>query len=154
MRWRDISERFAEKWTLDTASGCWLWTGAVDDCGYGLTYSAKIRSRRAHRVSYQLHVGPIPSGLHVLHRCDVPACVNPDHLFLGTQSDNMADMVAKGRAGHPEGEANPNARLTAAQVDDIRARRGVQRQLDTAREFGVGRTCVQRIQCSDTWRAV
>lgn len=75
---------------------CWLWTGAVAGFGYGVCGS-RGRRARAHRVAYTLEVGPIPPGMQVLHRCDTPRCVRPDHLFLGTQLDNMRDMHAKGR---------------------------------------------------------
>ena len=75
-------------------NGCWLWNGHKDADGYGLAFHAK---RLAHRVSYEEFVSPIPKGLNVLHRCDVRCCVNPEHLFLGTQQDNMKDMYSKGR---------------------------------------------------------
>ena len=87
---------------VDKTSGCWLWTGSTNGCGYGqFTYNGKLE--KAHRVSWQIHHGPLPlwsghtTGICVLHRCDVPLCVNPDHLFLGTQGDNVADMIEKGR---------------------------------------------------------
>lgn len=76
-------------------SGCWLWIGVDDgDTGYG---RFGPRQHQAHRVSWLLYRGPIPAGLFVLHRCDVPRCVNPTHLFLGTQTDNVRDCIAKGR---------------------------------------------------------
>jgi hypothetical protein len=77
---------------------CWIYTGCLDHKGYG-TISTEVhgRPRKAHRVCYEHHFGPIPEGHGVLHRCDTPACVNPAHLFAGTQTDNMRDMVAKGR---------------------------------------------------------
>lgn len=93
-----------------TESGCWLWTGALMGAGYGTTYWSTPTQRgriiSAHRASYQLFVGEVPSGMHVLHRCDVMSCINPAHLFLGTHRENVADMVAKGRA------RNQNSRRT------------------------------------------
>lgn len=86
-------------------SGCWLFAGATDDKGYGLVSSRRGSAPlKAHRVSYEYHHGPIPRGLLVCHKCDTPACVNPEHLFLGTQLDNMRDCSAKGRL-------NPDSRL-------------------------------------------
>lgn len=91
-----IAERFDAKWQVEPNTGCHLWIGAVSDSGYG-SVSIKGKMRLAHRVSYELRVGPIPLGLLVLHRCDVRCCVNPDHLFLGTYADNENDKIAKGR---------------------------------------------------------
>lgn len=91
----DPVERFMSRVAVDP-DGCWLWTGLADQHGYGRIHF-EGRVTRAHRVSWMIHEGPIPEGQKVLHRCDTPACVRPDHLFLGTQADNMADMNAKGR---------------------------------------------------------
>ena len=93
---RPLVERFWEK-VVKTPT-CWLWTAAAQG-GYGVIGDPHRKGRvlRAHRVSWELHDGPIPSGMDVLHRCDTPACVRPDHLFLGTAADNIADMFAKGR---------------------------------------------------------
>jgi hypothetical protein len=77
--------------------GCWEWTGYIRPDGYGQFGVDRSIHERAHRMAYQLTAGPIPKGIDVCHRCDNPACVRPDHLFLGTRSDNMRDMVAKGR---------------------------------------------------------
>src|SRR5262245_7091110 len=80
-------------------SPCWLFVGARNNCGYGsITYGGWPEG--THRISWQLHRGPIPDGMWVLHRCDRPSCCNVDHLFLGTPQDNVDDMIAKGRAQH------------------------------------------------------
>lgn len=90
---RSLAERFDSKIERIPFSGCWIWTGRVmERNGYGT-----LGRNLAHRISWKLHSGPIPKGLYVLHRCDVSCCVNPEHLFLGTQLDNVRDMMAKGR---------------------------------------------------------
>lgn len=102
----------------DTNGGCWLWARSTVPGGYG-----KLRRVRSHRASYEAFKGPIPDGLFVCHKCDVPACVNPDHLFLGTSRDNIDDMVAKGRQcrwnGRREGHQNPRAKITEDQARAI-----------------------------------
>ncbi len=93
---KTLKERFDEKWIPVTETGCWLWTAHVRTKGYGrIIVNCKVK--HAHRVSWELHKGPIPDGLCVLHKCDVPSCVNPDHLWLGTDKDNTQDMIKKGR---------------------------------------------------------
>lgn len=150
-----------------TDGGCWPWHGASLR-GYGKFHSRSLnRQTYAHRWAYEFARGPIPDGLHVLHRCDNPPCCNPDHLFLGTHLDNVADMVAKGRGAkgdthgsrlHPEsvprGERHGCARLTAAQVAEIRAtplRRGEQRQF--ARRFGVSEATISMVVNGKVWGA-
>jgi len=90
------TDRFMEKVQPEPMSGCWLWDGAITGGGYG---EMRYLDRRqdAHRVAWMIHRGEIPDGLYVLHRCDVKLCVNPDHLFLGTQKQNIHDMMRKGR---------------------------------------------------------
>src|SRR5262245_32547225 len=79
-------------------SPCWLWAGSTNNCGYGyVTYGGGLEG--VHRISWELQHGPIPNGLWICHRCDRPGCLRPSHLFIGTPADNVADMVAKGRAG-------------------------------------------------------
>jgi len=98
-----LQERFDSKWMPEPFSGCWLWTGAVNQWGYGRIYTEKRRSRNAHRVSWMLHKGEIPYDRDVCHHCDVTGCVNPDHLFLGTARDNLVDSIQKGRRKYPVG---------------------------------------------------
>lgn len=80
-------------------SGCWQWFAGFDQRGYGV-FNIKSKPQKAHRVSYRIHVGKIPTKAHVLHRCDNPACVNPKHLFLGDQNINMKDMASKNRGAN------------------------------------------------------
>lgn len=130
---------------------CWVWKGARLSDGYGHLMVAG-RSYRAHRWSYEQNFGPIPPGLSVLHRCDSPPCVNPSHLFLGTQVDNMRDSAAKGRQGHP-GEKNGRAKLTAANVAAIRAaatgRYGERSEL--ARQYGISSNQIGLILDGRSW---
>lgn len=98
-----LRDRFDDKWTPEPNTGCWLWLAAGGRGGYGvikLPHSKKNSS--AHRVAFELYVGPVPPGMCVLHRCDTRACVNPAHLFLGTYEDNAHDMIRKGRAIRPD----------------------------------------------------
>ena|SRR3990167_4317214 len=136
-------------------SGCWLWTGhrsTHNGLTYGL-FSYKSQSWRVHRIAYTLAFGPIPSDKGVCHTCDTPLCVRLDHLFLGSQADNMQDAARKGRLRHPDpmsGEAHPQAKLTQAQVDMIRSERRTDRAW--AEQFGVSRGTVQLIRRGRTWR--
>lgn len=93
---RRLDMPFEERYTEEPNSGCWLWSGPIGRTGYGV-YQTRQGPIVAHRASFQIYKGPIPDGLYVLHKCDVRCCVNPDHLWLGTLSDNMQDMHDKGR---------------------------------------------------------
>lgn len=153
---------------VDTAGECWTWTAGRSKQGYGW-FSCQAVRWAAHRFSWVLHFGPIPPGIDVLHSCDNPPCVRPDHLFLGTDADNAADKESKGRGNHPSGlrhgsrtrpdrvlrgERHPGAKLTAPDVMVIRRRYaagGVSQQL-LAREFGVARSTVCAVVRGEHWR--
>lgn len=115
----DDARRFWAKVDKDSDGDCWLWTAATFKTGYG-AFRLYGQALKAHRVSYAMANGETPRNLHVLHRCDNPVCVNPSHLFLGTPRDNMRDMSLKGRANPSKGEASKTAKLTQADVDEIR----------------------------------
>jgi len=131
-------------------SGCWLWLGSFDDDGYGKGWGDG-KSEYAHRRSWKEHKGPILDDLWVLHRCDNPACVNPDHLFLGTHQDNVDDKMHKGRAaGQPPGELHWKAALTEDQVRMVEA--DPRRQSVIAAEYGIRQTAVSKIKLHQTWK--
>lgn len=137
---------FEQKYLPEPNTGCWLWTAGWDRYGYGMLAG----NVKAHRRSYELHVGEIPAGLCVCHKCDTPACVNPDHLFLGSNRDNVADMRAKGRA--IQGEAVHKAKLTEANVREILASLLPCHEL--ASLYGVSDTAISYIKLGKTWRSV
>ena len=134
-------------------TGCWLWLGYCDKDGYGhFSVDRSVAPVGAHRVSYEFYRGPVPRHLLVLHKCDVPACVNPDHLFVGTQKKNIADMYRKGRGPRRKGEMNPRARLSD---EDIRAiRLSAENQNALARRFGVTQSNISRIKSMKNWTHV
>lgn len=136
---------------VNKGADCWLWTGALDRYGYGRANRGVPSLRTgAHRVSWEIVNGEVSAGLFVCHRCDVPACVNPAHLFLGTNAENLADALKKGRIRR--GEEQGCAVLTEAQVIEIRWRLAVGddgRAL--AREFGVAEMTVSSIKSGRTW---
>lgn len=132
MSMRSLEDRFEGLTEWEPNSGCRLWTASANERGYGLV-KAWGRTRLAHRVAWVMERGPIPKGLQICHRCDTPSCVNVQHFFLGTQAENLADMIRKGRSAtgdrssarrHPEalsrGERHKWAKLTEEQVKEIR----------------------------------
>ncbi len=139
--------RFRDKFVTEPNSGCWLWTDATFPNGYG-RFKVDGKSLKAHRVSYELHNGLIPEGLHVCHTCDVRVCVNPDHLWLGTNQDNVNDRDAKGRQS--KGSANGQAKLTEEQVWELYHSEDTQREI--AAQYGVSPAQVSRIKRKKGWR--
>lgn len=138
-----IAKRFAEKHSK--SSGCWNWIAAKNGDGYG-KFWLNGKNVHAHRVAFELQNGEIPEGMHVLHRCDNPACVNPEHLFTGTHKENMLDMVKKGRRHKLSnfGIENGMSKLTDTQVDAIKS--DSRRVGKIALDFGISHQHVSKIK--------
>lgn len=132
---------------------CWVWLGSTSHNGYG-QFMINHSGIRPHRYSYEVHVGPIPNGLDIMHKCDNRLCVNPDHLGVGTKKDNITDKVSKGR--HAHGETISTAKLTNEQVYEIRRRYNrtsyhKSNVAELAKEFNVNRNCIIAIVNRETW---
>jgi hypothetical protein len=145
-----IDRIYAKTKKTDT---CWLWIGAKSSFGYGQIYSGGTRSSCAriihtHRAVWEYLFGAIPAGLCVLHRCDIPSCLNPDHLFLGDKADNTSDMRSKGRM--KVGTALPQTKLTEDDIKAIRMDTGSQSEI--ARRFGISKSHVHAIIHRRCWR--
>lgn len=147
-----LRERFLATVRKGQGGECWEWPIA-DAWGYGFIGEGGKHGRRlkAHRVAYEVFIGPIPDSLFVCHRCDNRRCVNPDHLFLGTHRDNMADMVTKKRGAGPghKGEDHGRAKLTEGQVLAIRSASGTLKEIGTA--FGIRHSQVWNIKNRVSW---
>lgn len=120
--------------------GCWEWQGATNHSGYGTIY-ADGKVRKTHRLSYEFSKGPIPDGIDVLHQCDNPLCINPDHLFLGTRADNVKDAASKNRL--PLNERHWNTKLSVEDVSNIR--KSTLTKAELAREYKVNRSTIVRV---------
>lgn len=148
-RWKDQPfVRFYKKVEIAYTT-CWAWTAYRTPLGYGLFYY-RGRMRPAHRVSWELHYGPIPDGLDVLHNCDTPYCVHPEHLFLGTQQTNMDDMVSKGRQS--KGTARSQHKLTDADV--VAIRQSTARPSAIAHQYGVDASHITKIKRHKKWKHI
>ena len=151
-----LRERFEAKYVPVTESGCWLWVGAVRKYKGGRFEYGVINDKftllSAHRLSYELHKGKIPKGMSVLHTCDVSCCVNPDHLFVGTRADNIADMDRKKRRVILRGEQSTNAKVTSDQVRAIRTSPTISRIL--AVQYNCSSSLIRRIKRRVTWKHI
>ena len=135
-------------------SGCRIWIGATTLGGYGNSSVAyRLHDTKiVHRALFQELQGPVPPGSHVCHHCDTPSCVNPDHLFLGTPTDNAQDRKNKGRSASRRGNLNGRSVLTPEAATEIRVllKQGHSQQ-DVAGRFGVSQTTVSRVKIGSTW---
>lgn len=150
-RGRRLKDRFF--WNVSqeqmASDGCWIWRGYVGPDGYG-RFSDGKKLLRAHRFSYEVLIGPIPQGMLVCHKCDVPLCVNPKHLFLGTNMTNSDDKVLKGR--HQFGTRHVCAKLTEDEVRAIRL--DIRSHEKIAKDYSVSHGTITGIKRGKTWKHV
>lgn len=138
--------------------GCWIWTGAQCGKGYGLV-SIGRRTQRAHRVAFHYATGVDPGSMHVLHKCDTPSCINPMHLMLGTNTDNVADKVAKNRQARGEkiglamcGERQGQHKLTASDV--VAIRESDLRVKELSLRYGVSPSVISEVRSRKAWKHI
>jgi hypothetical protein len=145
-----VQERFWSKVDKKGKNECWEWLTGKNWGGYGI-FSIDRRKHAAHRVSWQINIGPIPKGKFVCHKCDNPGCVNPNHLFVGTHRENMQDMIRKGRAFR--GYRINYHKLSSEQVEEIRLEyaQGSCRQVDLAHKHNISKTQIGRIVRGEDW---
>ena len=129
-------------------SGCWIWMKSLNHMGYGKTCLGKGSNISAHRASYEEKYGKIPNGLMALHTCDIRCCVNPDHIFLGTQQDNMTDKVLKNRQSN--GEKHGMSKLTKEQA--FEAKFGTEKSSLLAKKFGCSAVTIRQIRSGMYWK--
>lgn len=155
-----VEIRFSRKFEPDLNSGCWIWSDALDVYGYGrLQVGGKVR--KAHHVSYELEFGEIPEGKIICHKCDVRCCVNPSHLYAGTWSENVADMMRRNRfkcGGKPhKGEKNGRAILSEKDVTELLHRKSKGEKIDTraeANKHGVAIYAIQNVLGGRSWKHI
>lgn len=148
-----LENRFEKLHMPVTESGCWIWLGAEgNQYGHGTIKigGRKGKNENAHRFSWRLNVGEIPDGKYVLHKCDVPLCVNPRHLYLGTHQDNMRDMYVQGR--HTHGSRHYHSKITEKEASDIKRSDLPTKTL--GRIYGLSRQSVADIRYGRTWKHV
>ena len=152
---RPLVRRFWEK--VDKSGGdnaCWNWTAAKTAAGYGVLRMPDKTNQYAHRIAYEWSIGPIPKGCYLCHHCDNPTCVNPSHMFVGEQIDNMRDAATKGRT--TKGERSKQTTLTAEQVLALRAEyaTGTVLQRELAARYNISRGSVGNIVRRESWKHI
>lgn len=150
---KPVEDRFFCK--VKKSFSCWIFTGHLNNKGYGY-FAVDGKKILAHRFSFELHKKRVPVGLCVLHRCDVPPCVNPSHLFLGTKKDNTQDMFSKGRNITVRGEENGKSKLSSLLIKKMRRAysSGNYTQRGLARDFGISHTTAWMVLNNKTWKHV
>ena len=150
---RPLADRLLEKTEPELNTGCLLWAGSVNHKGYGVIMVRKGYNKSTHRVAWEVANGrAIPDGLHVLHKCDTPSCVNPDHLWLGTNRDNVRDCFAKGRRLVGAARLKPsNTKLSTEIAEAIRKSPLSDKAL--ASQYGVAHSLIHRIKTGQAWPA-
>lgn len=147
----DLMNRLLSR-TIKQPNGCWEWQRAKNKYGYGIINVGNGKDKLAHRLSYELFKGGnIPPKMHVCHSCDNRKCVNPDHLWLGTNKDNMEDKADKGRV---KGSKNPYSKLTEQQVLEIRQLIGTMNQKQIGKIYNVTQTTISEIKNRKIWNHV
>jgi hypothetical protein len=147
-----VYDRFYSKFLVHPVTRCWIWTDCRISNGYaGIWVSGK--SHKAHRLSWELHIGPIPESLHVLHKCDNRLCVRPEHLYIGTNDDNIADKVARGRERYLRGADLPCAKITEDDVKEIRSIKGKTLQ-QIGDIYGLELSTIGKIRSRRLWKHV
>ena len=143
-----LSREFWDR--VDKTGDCWEWTAGKHSKGYGVAWNGD-KVELAHRIVYRSEIGEIDEGMCVCHKCDNPGCVNPQHLFLGTNDDNMRDRDRKGRVAH--GDTHYKSRLSSKDAVQIKSRLQTgERQRDIAMDFGVCRATISAISTGRTWK--
>ena len=153
LKWHEL-KKYLNKVLVVNPKLCWDWQGRLDDGGYG-SMTLRGSTILVHRIAWIIDNGEIPKGMNILHKCDNPKCVNPDHLFLGTHFDNMRDMAAKGRAPKRPGSKNPNSKLNESKVREIKnllANGKTRKYVSTT--FEVSLSTIDRIINKKSWRLV
>lgn len=150
-RWKGstLRQRLEEKYIPEPMSGCWLWTGAINKSGYPNINVWKFGSVGAHRLVYEMEIGPLPDGADACHKCDVRSCVNPAHIFPGSVGDNIRDMKKKGRSRGAVGVRNNKAKVTEDAVRLIRAETGTLVQISG--KYGLSISQLSAIRNLKSW---
>lgn len=152
-----MAERIVSSMAIDN-NGCWIWNKTVSNNGYGTFAFGGGKNARAHRISYIAFRGEVPPGMDVCHKCDVRRCVNPDHLFVGTRSENLLDASAKGRLPRTKtvrGSTHPSSKLTESLVGEILlALRSGEARASLSRRYAISQRVVLLISRGEAWKHV
>lgn len=147
-----IEEKLLDYSEAVTETGCWIWLKGLNHNGYG-TLTHRRKTYLAHKASYQTFVGQVPVGKLVLHTCDVSCCINPAHLYAGTQKENVRDCETRGRAQHPRGSLHGKSKLNEQQVLEIKARlKGEESFIRIAKDYCVRPSTIEKIYYGYTWK--